>query len=145
MDAITFFEREMTNAELEQMKAGFIENAAEFGNPAEASERYGFVVMAGENFIGCASGLTDKNKKWFFLSDLFIEKEYRGQGLGAAILAKLEQRVTALGIRNIWTWTAGYEAPGFYQKQGYEIFTELEDWYLSGHSRVGLRKRLESD
>ena len=61
------------------------------------------------------------------------------------MLARLEQRVTALGLRHIWTWTAGYEAPGFYKRQGYEVFAELEDWYLSGHSRVGLRKELRME
>ncbi len=74
--------------------------------------------------------------------ELFIEKAYRGQGLGARILNSLEERVSSFRVKNIWTWTAGYEAPGFYQKQGYEVFCELEDWYATGHSRVALRKAL---
>ena len=39
-------------------------------------------------------------------------------------------------------WTAGYEAAPFYQKQGYTIFCEFEDYYPTGHSRIGLRKHL---
>ncbi len=42
----------------------------------------------------------------------------------------------------MWTWTAGYEAPGFYLKHGYEVFCEMPDYYSSGHSRIGLRKAL---
>jgi len=145
MEAINFREREMTVPDFRKMKVGFDQQSLEYGNPAGASERYGFVVMDGERFIGCASGLTDENNKWFFLSDLFIEQEYRGRGLGAAVLEKLENRVAALGLKHIWTWTAGYEAPGFYKKQGYVVFVELEDWYLSGHSRIGLRKRLTQE
>jgi GNAT superfamily N-acetyltransferase len=144
MQTIQIQEREMTDAEFARMNAGFDEHTIEHGNPLQTSERFGFVALDGETFIGCVSGLADKEgdvyNKWFYLSDLFVEKAYRGQGLGAVLLRKLEERVAALGIRHIWTWTAGYEAPGFYLKQGYIIFTEQEDWYATGHSRVGLRK-----
>ena len=139
---IKFLEREITSAELDQMRAGFVDHALEHGNPPTSSERYSFVLMDGEEFIGCASGLTSDSLNWFYLTDLFIEMAYRKQGLGATLLRKLEERVFHLGIQNIWTQTAGYEAPGFYQKQGYEIFFELEAWYPSGHSQMGLRKRL---
>jgi GNAT superfamily N-acetyltransferase len=141
MSTIHFLERDMTDSEFSQMKTGFDIQDIEYGNPVESSERYGFVVMDGKIFVGCASGLTDQNRKWFFLTDLFIEKTYRGQGLGAEILSKLEQKVASLGLRHIWTWTV-YEASEFYKKQGYEVFCELEDWFISGHSRIGLRKKL---
>lgn len=149
MSAIRFFERDVTEAELAQINAGFDEHTIEQGNPIEIQERYSIVVMDGETFVGSASGLAYKGNgvynNWFYLSDLFIQKSYRGQGLGAAALAKLEVRVAALGIRNMWTWTAGYEAPGFYKKQGYEVFCELENWYFTGHSKVGLRKTLGTE
>lgn len=100
----------------------------------------------GTPLFGCASGLTYKNgdtyNGWFYLTDLFVEKPYRGQGLGAAMLRRLEDRVAALGVTHFWTFTAGYEAPGFYQKQGYQIIFEQEGWYATGHSRVALRKTL---
>lgn len=148
MTTFRFQEREMTDAEFARMNAGFEEHSREHGNPVEASERHGFVVMDGDTFIGCASGLAYKNgpdyNGWFYLTDLFIEKPYRGQGLGAAILRKLEDRVAALGVRHSWTFTAGYEAPGFYKKQGYEVVFEQENWYATGHSRVALRKTLRA-
>ena len=105
--------------------------------------------MEGEKFVGCASGLAYKigaeYNGWFNLTDLFIEKEYRGQGLGSEILARLEKRTAALGVTNIWTFTAGYEAPGFYVKQGYKIIFEQENWYATGHNRIALRKTLGVD
>ena len=146
MNRICFVEREMTEPEYACVNAGFGEHTVEHGNPVVTSERFGFVVMDGESFVGCATGLAEKHGhgycNWFYLTDLFIEKAYRQKGLGAEVLGKLEDRVAGLGIRNIWTWTAGFEAPGFYKKQGYEIFCELDDWYSSGHSRIGLRKTL---
>ena len=146
MKSIIYSERELTNAEFARMNEGFNEHTLEHGNPIQTDKRYGFVCMEGEIFIGCSSGLMTLEEGrptgWFYLTDLFVEKEYRGSGIGAQLLRQLEETVSRLGATQIWTWTAGFEAPGFYLKQGYHIFCELESWYASGHSRVGLRKKL---
>ncbi len=144
MTTITLVEREMTEAEFSRMNAGFDEHSMEHGNPVRPSQRYTFVVTDGKLFVGCASGLTNGNGQWLILTNLFIEQPYRGQGVGATVLAKLEEKAAALGVESIYTWTAGYEAPEFYKRQGYEVFCETKNWYLSGHSRVGLRKALQS-
>lgn len=141
-----FAERALTDAEYAQVLSGFDQHATEHGNPAELPERFTMVAMEGERLLGCASGLAYRSERgygnWFYLSDLFIERDYRGQGLGSIVLRMLENKVRSLGILFIWTWTAGYEAPGFYLRQGYSVFCELENWYHSGHSRVGFRKGL---
>lgn len=146
MDEISFFEREMTPDELVQMNAGFDENSVDRGVDIQTSERFGYVAMDGERFVGCSSGLAYRNgddfSGWFYLTDLFVEKDCRSQGLGAKLLKALEDKIVEQGVTRIWTWTAGYEAPGFYKKQGYEVFAEMEGWYSDGSSRVGLRKVL---
>jgi GNAT superfamily N-acetyltransferase len=71
-----------------------------------------------------------------------VEKEYRKQGYGKKLLQLLEDKIKTLGVKYIWTWTAEYEAEQFYLKQGYKIFTRFENYYQSGHSRVGLIKTL---
>ena len=143
---ISMIDRAMTSAEFQRMKNGFDEYALDIGVEIQSSDRYGFVAVDGETFIGCSSGLAYKNgaaySGWFYLTDLYVEKAYRSQGLGAKLLSALEGKIAAIGVRNIWTWTAGYEAPGFYQKQGYAIFTQMENWYSDGSSRIGLRKKL---
>lgn len=142
MPNFQFIERDMTTAELVQMNADFDRHATQYGNPPVPSQRYGFVLLDGDAFIGCASGLTNDNDEWFYLTDLFIEETYRGRRLGAKILRTLENRLFENGAKHIWTWTAGYETPGFYKKQGYSIFVEMKNWYVSGHARVGLWKKL---
>ena len=146
MGTIKFVERDMTTSELERMQAGFNEHTLDNGVIPQNSERFGFVAMDGEKFIGCVSGLAykhgDQYNGWCYLTDLFVEKEYRSQGIGAGLLQMLEGELQQHDIHQIWTWTAGYEAPGFYKRQGYEIFAEMENWYSSGDSQVGLRKKL---
>ncbi|MHA1884312.1 MAG: GNAT family N-acetyltransferase [Promethearchaeota archaeon] len=147
MKEIRIIERDMTETEFSQMNAGFKDYKLLHTGVNQTSDRLGYVVMDGSKFVGCSSGLAYKNgenfNNWCQLTDLFIEKEYRRQGWGKIVLKKLEEKLISLGIYNVWTWTAGYEAPGFYAKQGYKIFCELEKYYLTGHSRIGMRKNLK--
>ena len=129
------------------MHAGFDEHTHDNGAEVQDHQRFSFVALAGGKFIGCVSGLAYKNgdqfNGWCCLTDLFVEKEYRRQGQGAQLLQAMEKTLQQHGIDKIFTWTAGYEAPGFYKKQGYTIFAELENWYSTGDSQIGLRKTLK--
>ena len=143
---ISIVNREMTSEEFTRMKSGFDEHTLEHGAEIQSSDRFGFVALNGSNFIGCSSGLAYKNGEnysgWFYLTDLFVEKEYRSKGLGTKLLKTIEEKAVALGVKHIWLWTSGYEALKFYQRQAYEKFTEMENWYSDGSSRVGLRKNI---
>ena len=136
----------MTPTELQRMYAGFDEHTAENEVEIQSSDRFSRIAIFENQFIGCSSGLAYKNAEhysgWFNLTNLFVEKQYRSLGLGAKLLLALEDEIRSIGVKYIWTWTAGYEAPKFYQKQGYSIFVDMEQWYSDGSSRVGLRKSL---
>jgi len=144
--SVKFDFRQLTDSEYQKVKDSFEEHGKEYGNALETSERYTFVASDGNDFIGCSSGLVNKNgnkyQNYFFLTDLLIEKEYRHFGYGQKLLKLLEDKISMLGIKYVWTWTAGYEAPDFYQKQGYKVFVTFENWYPLGHSRVGLIKEI---
>lgn len=148
MNKIQILNREMTPAELQRMRDGFDEHTMDNGVEVQSADRFSFTAVLDDKFIGCSSGLAYKNAQqysgWFYLTDLFVEKPYRHQALGSKLLLDLEEQVKTIGVINIWVWTAGYEAPPFYQKMGYKIFAEMENWYSDGSSRVGLRKSLES-
>jgi len=143
---VSILNREMTDVEFERMKQGFNENSIEKGVEAQAADRIGFVAEVDDEFIGGSSGLAYKNgdlySGWFYLTDLFVEKEYRLNRVGQQLLSSLEAIIKSKEIYNIWTWTAGYEAPEFYVKQGYHSFAEMKQWYSDGSSRIGLKKRL---
>ena len=144
--AITFEFRDMTDSEYKRELEAFDEHSAEFGNPPDAQERFGYVATDKGKFVGCSSGLAQKHGaqygKYFYLSDLLVEKEYRKLGYGQQLLQLLENKVKGLGVEYVWTWTASYEAETFYLKQSYEVFVKFEKFYPSGHARVGLVKRI---
>lgn len=146
MNKINIINREMTTKEYARMNTGFDEHSLENNVALETSERFGFVGLDGEKFVGCSSGLAYKNGEkytgWFYLTDLFVEKEYRNNGLGAKLLIALEEQLATVGVKNIWLWTSGEEALRFYFRLGYKSFAELEKWYSDGSTRVGLRKKL---
>ncbi len=144
---ITIVGRPMTSLEFDRMNAGFDEYHLEHGLHLWTVERHGFVAMDADTFIGCVSGLTARNEfgsnKWFNLSDLFVEKAYRGEGIGTELLLRWEGLAAQYGARNIRViHVAGYEPVEFFRKRGYQIYCELEDWYATGHSAFRLRKTL---
>src|SRR4051794_40465372 len=105
--SISILEREMTGAEYARELEGFREHALEYGISDIPETRYGFVAMNGEAFIGSVSGL--QYGKWFYITDLWLEKPYRKKGYGAELLRKMEDKAKQEGVKHIWTWTAGYE------------------------------------
>lgn len=139
--------RDMTDKEFAREQTAFDEYGAEFGNPPDRQKRLGYVATNNDEFVGASSGLAQKLKngfgKYFFLSDLIVEKEYRKQGYGKKLLSLLETKLKSQKIEYIWTWTAAYEAEDFYVKQGYTIFTRFKNFYVSGDDRVGLIKKLK--
>ena len=105
MKTIKILERDMTDPEFSQMNEGFKEYELLHTEVNQTSDRLGFVILDGNKFVGCSSGLAYKNgekyNNWCYLSDLFIEKEYRGQGLGKEVLKKLEEKLMDGISRNI--------------------------------------------
>ena len=146
MDTIIIENREMTSTEFARMNTGFDEHSIENNVAVQQSNRLGFVALDGNTFIGCSSGLAHKNGEeysgWFYLTDLFVEKDYRSKGVGFKLLKSIEEEILSIGVKHIYLWTSGDEAIRFYKRHGYSKFTEMEDWYSDGSSRVGLRKNL---
>ena len=58
---------------------------------------------------------------------LVVQKEYRGRGLGMALLKQLEVEARSRDIKSITLSTKSYQAKDFYLKAGYQIYATLED------------------
>ena len=73
---------------------------------------------------------------------LVVDKGHQKKGLGASLLAELEEKATEAGVTSITLSTKSYQARDFYIKQGYEIYASLEDVPQIGVTKYHFIKRL---
>lgn len=90
-------------------------------------------------FAGGLTGYTAYG--WLFVDDLWIAEAARGKGQGRGLLLAAEAEARKRGCRNAWLDTFSFQARDFYERLGYSIFGELED-FPPGHRRYFMRKSL---
>ncbi|MBN7805923.1 GNAT family N-acetyltransferase [Agrobacterium rosae] len=79
-----------------------------------------------DNIIGGLSGHTARG--WLYTSLLFIPEEMRGKALGPKLLDLAEKEALKRGCRGAYIDTMSTDALRLYQKCGYTIFGQIEDF-----------------
>lgn len=74
---------------------------------------------------------------------LVVDREHQKKGLGASLLAELEEKAEKAGVSSITLSTKSYQARDFYIKQGYEIYASLEDVPQKGVTKYHFIKWLK--
>lgn len=80
---------------------------------------------------------------WLFVELLFVPETLRGSGLGSALMREAEAVAVKRDCIGVWLDTYSFQASGFYEKLGYEIFGRLEN-FPKGETRYFFRKNLIS-
>jgi GNAT superfamily N-acetyltransferase len=78
---------------------------------------------------------------WLSLDLMWVREDLRGQGFGSRLMALIEEEAQRLGARHVHLDTFSFQAPGFYERHGYRIFGQLED-FPRGFQRVYMTKSL---
>lgn len=78
---------------------------------------------------------------WFFVELLTVPETYRGRGYGSELMGRAEQVAREHKCIGIWLDTFEFQARGFYEKFGFEVFGALDD-HPVGHKRFFLCKYL---
>ncbi|MDE1995246.1 MAG: GNAT family N-acetyltransferase [Rhizobiaceae bacterium] len=76
---------------------------------------------------------------WLFVELLFVPENLRGGDFGTKLLAQAERIAREKSCIGIWLDTFSFQAPGFYEKKGYERFGVLDN-YPRGGKRFFFRK-----
>jgi GNAT superfamily N-acetyltransferase len=101
----------------------------------------GFVIRdESDRVIGVAAGYT-----WAGVSELkqmWVDKAHRGRGYAKALLSAFVDEAKQRGVKRIWVASYDFQAPGMYEKAGFERVTQFEGW-PEGHVNVILCKRFD--
>ncbi len=93
-----------------------------------------------EQIIG---GILGEFPGWYRLNiNIFwIDEKYRKAGWGTKMLQEAEKIAREKGCKIILLDTYSFQAPGFYIKNGYEVYATLDD-FPEGHKKYYLKKLL---
>lgn len=73
---------------------------------------------------------------------LAVASEYRGHDIGSRLIEEAELFLEKQGVHTVTLSTLNYQALGFYQKLGYQVYGQLEDLPRKGVTKYHLYKRL---
>jgi len=77
---------------------------------------------------------------WVHIAFLWVAEPLRRQGHGRTLLEAAERYAVERGCHAAQLETFSFQAPDFYAKHGYEVFSVLDGW-PPGHTKYFLRKR----
>lgn len=95
-----------------------------------------FVAELAGGRIGAVAGYS-----WAGMAELrqvWVREDWRGRGLGRALMAEAVAEARRRGCRVVFLTTFGFQAPGFYRKLGFEPAAEIRD-KPPGHSEFVMR------
>ena len=102
----------------------------------------GFAVMAEGELIAAIAGFT-----WggiCELRQLFVDERFRGQGHGTALLKAAIDEARDRGCKSIHLATYSFQAPGFYDRFGFERISVIPERPL-GHLDILMRLDLAKE
>ena len=130
---------ELTSEQVSQLEDRLAEyDIAHTGAPLDGDIRLG-IMKDGQLIAGLNACMTAY--KILYVSTVFVESDYRGQGYGKALMAQMERQAKELGANMIRLDTFDWQGKAFYEALGYEIvggYENLED----GFSEYFFLKRL---
>jgi len=72
---------------------------------------------------------------------LWVSEDRRGEGLGGRLISAVEDEARRHGCSKIVLDTFSFQAPGFYEKQGFGLVTTIDD-FPEGHRYHVMVKQL---
>lgn len=129
-------------ADLNLIEAALVEHNEAKSEPRNYTPLVIFLRDDDGQIVGGLRGITVWG--WLFVSQLWVAENLRGQDYGTKLMETAEQEARGRGCYASYVDTFSFLALDFYQKVGYTIFGELDN-FPRGHTRYFLRKVLAID
>lgn len=126
--------------DLGAIRAGLEQYNLQFAPPNPFDPLTIFVRDAENSLVGGLLGGTFWG--WLQIDILWLSESARSQGLGSQLLEMAEREGVRRGCHYAFVDTMSFQAPEFYKKNGYVLYTVLED-FPRGHSRHYFKKELQ--
>lgn len=81
--------------------------------------------------------------QWMYIDTLWVDAQYRVKGYGKKLIIQAEAKAKELGVKTILVDTFSFQAPEFYEKNGYEKWTKLKDNPVKVMTRYYYKKQLQ--
>jgi len=63
---------------------------------------------------------------WLFIDLLWVDESLQNKGIGKTLLLQLEDAALQQGVDRAYLDTGSFQAPGFYEKNGYDVYAQME-------------------
>jgi GNAT superfamily N-acetyltransferase len=77
------------------------------------------------------------------IKQFWVDENHRGRGLGRGLLEAAIAEAMDRGCESVWALSYTFQAPGLYEKCGFDRVAELPDW-PPGHAHIVLRRQLKT-
>ena len=88
---------------------------------------YVFVLDSAGTLMGGLKGRTHRIPTWLEVTALWVDETVRGRGLGRQLMERAERLARSRGCLYARLATCDFNAPGFYEKLGYQLYGRLEN------------------
>ncbi|MCL2354989.1 MAG: GNAT family N-acetyltransferase [Oscillospiraceae bacterium] len=102
---------------------------------------FGFYAYKNDDIIGGAYGWIEY-ENWVWLDLLYVDDHCRGFDVGTKLMTSVEKFAKENGCIGIRTTTWDFQARGFYEKMGFVVFGQLENFPI-GATDHHLKKVIE--
>jgi GNAT superfamily N-acetyltransferase len=119
-----FIPDQPTSEHRDAIRSRLVEFNAANGHPVDSRTLAVLLKDGGGEVVGGLWGST--NFGWLFVDFLFVPEECRGQDLGLRLMTTAEELARGRGCHGSWLTTFTFQARGFYEKLGFEVFGSLD-------------------
>lgn len=85
--------------------------------------------------------LGETHWNWMYIGWVWVRDDNRVHRIGTRLMQNAEDQARKMGCDHAHLTTLDFQAKGFYEKLGYQVFAALED-YPKGHTRLMMKKHI---